>query len=122
MEEKEKNIVCPECGEEDCDCCDEAIYLESEDGKQIKCYYIGDIEYKGKNYVAFQTAEAVDGEEEGCVYIYEDLGDEGGEMNLAPVTDDALLDEVYDAFCDAMGECDGDCDCCEDEECEHHHE
>ncbi len=120
MEEKDLKNTCETCGEEDCDCCeDEAIYLESDNGEKIKCYYVGDIEYKGKNYVAFQTAEPVDGEVEGCVYIYEDVGGDE-EMNLAPITDDALLDEVYDAFCEALAEED-DCDCCEDEDCHDEH-
>lgn len=124
MEEKEKTTGCCDCGEDDCDCCDEeAIYLESDDGSKIKCYYLGDLEHKGKNYVAFQTAEPVEGEEEGCVYIYEDLGGDE-EMNLAPITDDALLDEVYEAFCESFDE-DDECDGCEEESCDccdHNHD
>ena len=60
MSEKEKkcNCGCDEHGH-DCDCgCndDEPIELITDDGKKLKFYVVGTIEYKGKNYSAFEPA------------------------------------------------------------------
>ena len=64
MSEKEKkcNCGCEEhehecdcgCEEHECDCgCDEIVELTTEDGKKLKFYFVGTIEYKGKAYSAY---------------------------------------------------------------------
>ena len=61
MSDKEKKCSCG-CDEHghdhDCDCgCnmeDEIVELTTEDGKKLKFYFVGTIEYKGKNYSAFE--------------------------------------------------------------------
>ena len=124
---KDEELKCQTCGEEECDCgCEDEgiVELTSEDGKKLKFYHIGTIEYKNAYYAAFAPAEEIEGIEEDEIIIYELRGDDEETSELAPIEDQDLLDEVYEEFCKAMegdeccdcgGECDGDCDC----GCEH---
>lgn len=76
MSEKEKKCNCGceehshdhdhcDCGCEehacecDCGCEDEIVELTTEDGKKLKFYFVGTIEYKGKYYSAFEPAEQI---------------------------------------------------------------
>lgn len=96
----------------------DVVELTSDDGKVLKFYHIATIEHKEKWYAFFQPAEKIDGVEPEEVVIFEIVGEEGNE-SLAPIEDEALLDEVYEAFLSEMDE--DDCDCgCEGEE--HHHD
>ena len=51
------------CEHEHCDCCEdeEIVELTADDGRKLKFYFVGTIEYKGKNYSAFEPAEKIDG-------------------------------------------------------------
>ena len=62
MSDKEKVCNCG-CEEHECDCgCeDQIVELTTDDGKKLKFYFVGTIEYKGKNYSAFEPAEQIDG-------------------------------------------------------------
>ena len=106
MSEKEKkcNCGCDEHGcdcehEHGCDCEDDIVELTTEDGKKLKFYFVGTIEYKGKNYSAFEPAEQIDGIEDDDLIIFELSGDDEETADLLPVEDDALLDEVFEEFC-----------------------
>ena len=104
MSEKEKkcNCGCDEHGHDcDCDCCDEEdiVELTTDDGKKLKFYFVGTIEYKGKNYSAFEPAEQIDGIEDDDLVIFELAGDDEETADLLPVEDEALLDEVFEEFC-----------------------
>ena len=107
MSEKEKKCTCGcdehECNcehDHDCDCdcgCEEDIVeLTTEDGKKLKFYFVGTIEYKGKNYSAFEPAEQIDGIEDDDLIIFELSGDDEETADLLPIEDDALLDEVFE--------------------------
>ena len=106
MSEKEKKCNCG-CDEHSCDCehehgCDcedDIVELTTEDGKKLKFYFVGTIEYKGKNYSAFEPAEQIDGIEDDDLIIFELSGDDEETADLLPVEDDALLDEVFEEFC-----------------------
>ena len=109
MSEKEKkcNCGCDEHGHDcDCDCCDEEdiVELTTDDGKRLKFYFVGTIEYKGKNYSAFEPAEQIDGIEDDDLVIFELAGDDEETADLLPVEDDALLDEVFEEFCRVLEE------------------
>ena len=109
MSEKEKkcNCGCDEHGHDDCcDCgCEEdVIELVTEDGKKLKFYEVGNIEYKGKLYAAFEPAEQIDGIEEDDLVIFELNGDDEETADLLPVEDEALLDEVFEEFCRVLEE------------------
>ena len=109
MSEKEKKCNCG-CDEhaKDCDCgCndyEEPVELTTEDGKVLKFYFVGTIEYKGKNYSAFEPAEEIDGIEDDDLVIFELAGDDEETADLLPVEDEALLDEVFEEFCRVLEE------------------
>lgn len=117
MSEKEKKECTCGCGEHDCDChehdedctcdcCDEEdiVELTTDDGKKLKFYFVGTIEYKGKNYSAFEPAEQIDGIEDDDLVIFELAGDDEETADLLPVEDEALLDEVFEEFCRVLEE------------------
>ena len=108
MSEKEKkcNCGCDEHGH-DCDCgCenDDIVELTTDDGKKLKFYFVGTIEYKGKVYSAFEPAEQMEGIEDDDLIIFELSGDDEETAELLPVEDEALLDEVFEEFCRALEE------------------
>ena len=109
MSEKEKKCTCgcDEHGHEDCDCgCenDDIVELTTDDGKKLKFYFVGTIEYKGKVYSAFEPAEQMEGIEDDDLIIFELSGDDEETAELLPVEDEALLDEVFEEFCRALEE------------------
>ena len=116
MSEKEKKCTCGcdehgcaehqcDCEEEGCDCgCDDIVELTTDDGKKLKFYFVGTIEYKGKNYSAFEPAEQIDGIEDDDLVIFELAGDDEETADLLPVEDEKLLDEVFEEFCRVLEE------------------
>ncbi len=112
MSEKEKKCNCGcdehghadhECDCEDCDC-EDIVELTTDDGKKLKFYFVGTIEYKGKNYSAFEPAEQIDGIEDDDLVIFELAGDDEETADLLPVEDEKLLDEVFEEFCRVLEE------------------
>ena len=116
MSEKEKKCTCG-CDEHSCDCeheheqdCDcgceydEPVELTTDDGKKYKFYFVGTIEYQGKNYSAFEPAEAIEGIDDDDLLIFELAGDEEETADLLPVEDEALLDAVFEEFCRVLEE------------------
>ena len=110
MSEKEKkcNCGCDEhgCADHECDCenYDEPVELITDDGKKLKFYFVGTIEYKGKNYSAFEPAEQIEGMEDDDLIIFELSGDDEDTADLLPVEDEKLLDEVFEEFCRVLEE------------------
>ena len=88
----------------DCGCEDDIVELTTDDGKKLKFYFVGTIEYKGKNYSAFEPAEKIDGIEEDDLIIFELSGDDEETADLLPIEDEKLLDEVFEEFCKALDE------------------
>ncbi len=126
MKEEERKHHC-DCGcedheehehvhsHDDCDCCedddccdcgceDEIVELTTDDGKKLKFYVVGTIEYKGKNYSAFEPAEKIDGIEDDDLVIFELSGDDEESADLLPIEDEQLLDEVFEEFCRVLEE------------------
>ena len=83
---------------------DDVIELTGESGEVLRFYHIGTIEYKGKNYSAFEPAEQIDGIEDDDLVIFELAGDDEETADLLPVEDEALLDEVFEEFCRVLEE------------------
>ncbi len=96
-----------DCGCEDevcdCGCEDEIVELKTDDGKKLKFFVVGTLEYKGKTYSAFEPAEEIEGLSEDDLVIFE-LGGEGEEAELLPIEDERLLDAVFQEFCKALDE------------------
>ncbi len=95
-----------ECEHDHCDCgCeDDIVTLTTDDGKKLKFFFVGTIEYKGKNYSAFEPAEEIEGVSEDDLIIFELSGDDEETAELLPIEDEALLDEVFEEFCKALEE------------------
>ena len=95
------------CHDEHCDCgCEdeEIVELTTDDGKKLKFYFVGTIEYKGKNYSAFEPAEQIDGIEDDDLIIFELSGDDEETAELLPIEDEGLLNEVFEEFCRVLEE------------------
>ncbi len=99
------------CGcDEGCDCgCEhefdeDIVELTTDDGKKLKFYFVGTIEYKGKNYSAFEPAELIEGLSEEDLVIFELAGDDEETADLLPIDDEKLLDEVFEEFCRVLDE------------------
>ena len=108
MSEKEKKCTCG-CDEHshcDCETCgeDEIVELTTDDGRVLKFYLVGTIEYKGKVYSAFEPAEQMEGIEDDDLVIFELSGDDEETAELLPIEDEALLDEVFEEFCRVLEE------------------
>ncbi len=105
MSDKEKKCTCG-CDEHECDCGldEDIVELTTEDGKKLKFYFVGTIEYKGKNYSAFEPAEQIDGIEDDDLIIFELSGDDEETADLLPIEDEKLLDEVFEEFCRILEE------------------
>ncbi len=111
MSEKEKKCTCG-CDEHehdcDCDCgCDyedDIVELTTDDGKKLKFYFVGTLEYQGKNYSAFEPAEQIDGIDDDDLIVFELAGDDEETADLLPVEDEAILDAVFEEFCKALEE------------------
>ena len=88
----------------DCGCEDEIVELTTDDGKKLKFYVVGTIEYKGKNYTAFEPAEQIEGVEDDDLVIFELAGDDEENADLLPIEDEKLLDEVFEEFCRVLEE------------------
>ena len=121
--EETKNVL----ENEEIDEFDEPVELIADDGRKLKFYFIGTLEHKDKIYAAFEPAEEVEGVETESLYIFELVGETEEDSELLPIADEKLLEEVYNAFVEAMEYddedccCDGECHCHEDgEECHCH--
>lgn len=89
----------------DCGCEDEDIVeLTTDEGKKLKFYFVGTIEYKGKNYSAFEPAEQIDGIDDDDLIIFELSGDDEETAELLPIEDERLLNEVFEEFCRVLEE------------------
>lgn len=89
----------------DCGCEDEDIVeLTTDEGKKLKFYFVGTIEYKGKNYSAFEPAEQIEGIEDDDLIIFELSGDDEETADLLPIEDEGLLNEVFEEFCRVLEE------------------
>lgn len=97
-----------DCGcEDDCNCEDfgeDIVELTADDGRKLKFFFVGTIEYKGKNYSAFEPAEEMEGMDEDDLVIFEVSGDDEETAELLPIEDEALLDEVFQEFCRVLEE------------------
>lgn len=108
---------------------EDIVELTDEEGGKHRFAHLGTIEHGGKYYACFQPAEKMEDVESDEVVILE-VGGEGEEAELLPIEDEALLDEVFQAFCEYFDEEEAaeeaeeleGCDC-DDEDCEccHHH-
>ncbi|MBE6037144.1 MAG: DUF1292 domain-containing protein [Clostridiales bacterium] len=96
MTENEKCIAggCT-CGDDCCDCNDEADFLtlEFEDGVEVECEIMGVFDVEGKEYIALLPN---DDTEEVYLYGYKELDND--EFELIDIEDDAEFEKVAKEF------------------------
>ena len=109
-EHEEHNCDCG-CEHEghDCDCADcgfddEIVEITTDDGRKLKFFLVGTIEYKGEWFSAFEPAEEIEGMSEDDLVIFKLSGDDEETAELLPIEDEALLEEVFEEFCKALDE------------------
>ncbi len=122
---------------------DEVITLYDDNNNPVKFYEVACIEYKGEFYALMQPVEPMEGLDEDEALIFKVREEDEENDVFEPVTDESVLEAVFNEYLNAVaeaeGECDCDCDCCEhehncgdehhcdDENCDcgcekHHHE
>ncbi len=74
------------------------VYLVDDEGNEEAFFAIDSVEYKGAEYCVLRKAYPQTEEEESEVVIFL-MEAEGDDVQLLPVEDDALLDEVFAEFC-----------------------
>ena len=74
------------------------VYLVDDEGNEEAYIAVDSVEYKGAEYCVLRKAYPETEEEEGEVVIFLMEAD-GEDVQLLPVEDDALLDEVFAEFC-----------------------
>lgn len=93
------------------------VDFTDESGHILKFYHIDTIEYDSRMFAFFLPAEEMEQVASDEVIIYEISGEEGKE-ELIPITDQDLLDAVYNEFVNLnYGEDDCDCGECHDDDC-----
>jgi len=119
---------------------DEVITLYDDDGKPVKFSEVACIEYQGEFYALMQPVEPMEGLGEDEALIFKVREEDEDNDVFEPVTDESVLDAVFDEYLKALAEAEdgcecGECDCdhcdgddcghCDDDGCdcgcEHHH-
>ena len=74
------------------------VYLVDDEGNEEAYIAVDSVEYKGAEYCVLRKAypETQDEEDEVVIFL---MQAEGDDVQLLPVEDDALLDEVFAEFC-----------------------
>ncbi len=114
---------------------DEIITLYDDDNKPVKFYEVACVEYQGEFYALMQPVEPMEGLGEDEALIFKVREEDEDNDVFEPVTDERVLDAVFDEYLKAAAEaadecgcgcgcehdCDGDCDG-DDCDCgDHHH-
>ncbi|MBE5817314.1 MAG: DUF1292 domain-containing protein [Clostridiales bacterium] len=87
------------------------VQLIDEDGEEMEFEHIMTIDYKEKQYIILATIsefeddeESEDFDDDSELVILEIQQDENGDDVYASIEDDDLLDEVYDAYLQIVGD------------------
>ncbi len=114
---------------------DEIITLYDDDNKPVKFYEVACVEYQGEFYALMQPVEPMEGLGEDEALIFKVREEDEDNDVFEPVTDERVLDAVFDEYLKAAAEaadecgcgcgCEHDCDCdCDGDDCDcgdHHH-
>lgn len=99
---------------------DEIITLYDENNNPVDFEEVAVVEYEGEFYALLQPVEPMEGlgEDEAIIFKVVQKDDETDEYE--PVTDESVLDAVFNEYLKAEAEYADECDCdCDD--CHHHH-
>lgn len=113
---------------------DEVITLYDDDNKPVKFYEVACVEYESEFYALLQPVEAIEGLGEDEALIFKVREEDEDNDVFEPVTDESVLEAVFNEYLKAVAEaedgCGCDCGCdecgdkCNDDDCdcgcEHH--
>lgn len=94
---------------------DEVITLYDDDNKPVKFYEVACIEYKGEFYALMQPVEPMEGLGEDEALIFKVREEDEDNDVFEPVTDESVLEAVFNEYLNAVAEAEGGCDCCGDD-------
>ncbi len=108
---------------------DEIITLYDDDNKPVKFYEVACVEYQGEFYALMQPVEPMEGLGEDEALIFKVREEDEDNDVFEPVTDERVLDAVFDEYLKAAAEaadecgcgcgCEHDCDCdCDGDDCD----
>lgn len=104
---------------------DEVITLYDDNNNPVDFTEVAVIEYQGEFYALLQPVEPMEGLEEDEAIIFKVNQKDDDTDEFEPVTDESILDAVFNEYLKAEAEFCDDCDCgeCDCDECghEHHH-
>ncbi len=108
---------------------DEIITLYDDDNNPVKFYEVACVEYQGEFYALMQPVEPMEGLGEDEALIFKVREEDEDNDVFEPVTDERVLDAVFDEYLKAAAEaadecgcgcgCEHDCDCdCDGDDCD----
>lgn len=97
---------------------DEIIILYDDDNKPVKFNEVACIEYKGEFYALMQPVEPMEGLGEDEALIFKVRQEDEDNDVFEPVTDESVLDAVFNEYLNAVAEAEADGCGCSDEDCE----
>ncbi len=101
---------------------DEVITLFDDEGKPVNFYEVACIEYKDEFYALMQPVEPLEGMDEDEALIFKVREEDEENDVFEPVTDESILDAVFNEYLNAVAEAEGhDCSGCKhyvDNECD----
>ena len=108
---------------------DEVITLYDDENNPVDFYEVACVEYQGEFYALMQPVEPMEGLDEDEALIFKVREQDEDTDAFEPVTDESILEAVFNEYLNAVAdaECDCGCEhdhcCCEDDhcDCEHDH-
>lgn len=101
---------------------EEVITLYDDNNNAVDFNEVAVVEYDGDFYALLQPVEPMEGlgEDEAIIFKIVQKDDETDEFE--PVTDEAVLDAVFNEYLKAEAEFADGCDCCDCDDCHHDHD
>lgn len=101
---------------------DEVITLYDDDNKPVKFYEVACVEYKGDFYALMQPVEPMEGLGEDEALIFKVREEDEDNDVFEPVTDENVLEAVFNEYLNAVAESEEGCECCDGGDCGHDHD
>lgn len=97
------------CGQEDCNCEEDAtVTLTLDNDEVVDCAVLTIFEVEGTDYIALLPLNENGETEDGEVFLYRFIEEEGKEPDLENIADDDEYEKVADAFDEWLDEQDFD--------------
>ncbi|MCH5154181.1 MAG: DUF1292 domain-containing protein [Clostridiales bacterium] len=103
---------------------EEVITLYDDKNNPVDFNEVAVVEYEGDFYALLQPVEPMEGLDEDEAIIFKIVQKDDETDEFEPVTDEAVLEAVFNEYLKAEAEFEDGCDCCDCEDgcCHHHHD